>query len=442
MRQANGAVSAAGLTGRSQKGLNAMNSAIPMKGVGPQASQPAIIAGQHAGKPIYCAPEIYPLFQELEKAGRRGSHWARIAIKELGSLTTGHIGKNNVFVEESPHLRRNVTQFHTKDNPYIKHSITLFYAFLPGLQATIAQRPDGSYFVVDLQLDGRYFNATKEDRPGLYRISKGRSGWQAIYAKSGTVKQEKNRPVAVADACYADPNKAADSVEPYLVTTLGSMAESMLESDGFDLHFTPGKRRLGNLVQYNPLPIKSAHGPAVQLAQTMSSARNTAGVNWVAEYGGSAILTQAMKMLAAQGITLEGHSAYLYHARTSPGDATRLAHQLKLTLNKDFAKTGFDLRGGISMSRVAGARLKAEEDRYNTKAHYKARAMGVGKVVTVLGVSVAAGSTLGGAYPALAAITAAVGKVAGTASVILGAGTVAQHVIEPHAHKFKRIGKR
>ncbi|WP_439509805.1 hypothetical protein [Marinimicrobium koreense] len=421
-----------------------MNTAMPGQDLIPQSSRPVMIAGKGGGRPILCAPSLAAEVKKLEDADKRGNHWARVAIKELRALTSGHLGKRNVFIEESPHLRRHVVQSQTQNNPYIKHSITLFYAFLPGLKATIAQRPDGSYFVLNMVLDGRYTEATESKQPGLYEVSKvNPSGhWQVKYKESGNISQTNYRAVAISDCKSDDPQEVADGAARSLFAALGSGSQRQMENEGFDLHFTPGNKRLGSLVRYEAVKVKSGFGSAVHLADTMEAARSTTGVRWVSEFGGSAILTQAMKILAVKGAALDGHEAYFYRPKTSPGDAIRLAHQLKFELAEKVALTGLDPVGAISQRRVASDRLNNKNDRYDNSAHNRAIVGGIGKSTAVIGIVAGAGMVVGGAFAMVAAVTKA---LAGTASIIsagVAASSMIDHIAEPHVDKLKRLGRR
>ncbi|WP_226701895.1 hypothetical protein [Microbulbifer elongatus] len=84
-----------------------------------------LIAGQHAGKPISCVPELKPVYDRLQQAAQRNHHWARIAIKELNALSTGMLGKNNVYVRPGERQRGCGSE--------------KYYVFLPGLKATVVR---------------------------------------------------------------------------------------------------------------------------------------------------------------------------------------------------------------------------------------------------------------------------------------------------------------
>lgn len=56
-------------------------------------SELPLISGAKAGKPLRCTHEVYPVYQELLKAGFHGSHWARMLIKELSTVSSGRLSK-------------------------------------------------------------------------------------------------------------------------------------------------------------------------------------------------------------------------------------------------------------------------------------------------------------------------------------------------------------
>src|SRR5690606_14908734 len=153
-------------------------------------------------------------------------------------------------------------------------------------------------------------------------------------------------------------------------------------------------------------------------------------VLWLADNGGSTVLTQAMQILVDKGIKLKGHTAYLYKPRTSPGQVIRLAHQLEMTLNESFADTGLSLRGAASQLAVAGARLSNEHDLYNTKSFVKDWLSGLVKVAGPMGVAAGAVS--------LGTSVVMVGTIAG---VISTGGTLialGQSAAENIRHKIRR----
>jgi hypothetical protein len=163
----------------------------------------------------------------------------------------------------------------------------------------------------------------------------------------------------------------------------------------------------------------------------MEQAKTLKGVLWVADKGGSVVLTQAMKILVDKGVTLKGHTAYLYNPRTSPGDALRLAHKLELSLNESFADTGWDIQGALSQLSVAGQRLNNKDDPYSKAYHAQAWINGLVKAAGPVGLAGTAAAAMGASIPMLSGIVTAIGG----GGVVYALG---QSVVEDLRHKFKR----
>lgn len=263
-------------------------------------------------------------------------------------------------------------------------------------------------------MDDSYYRIRRHDgtRMGLYRVVKDRSEtWRSTFVDDGRVKPQSGRVVTVADAKFGAADDAAKFSIPGALEFLGNNA-SAVHVGGCDLHFTPGANRLGGLFCYNPLTIDQSRASALLLAQSMENARDVKYVAWVADFGGSTVLTQAMQILVDKGVTLKGHTAYLHRPRTSPAKALRLAHELKLNVNKEFAETGFDPRGAISQFSVAGVRMTNKHDPYDREFHVRKWLKRAVTISTPVGV---AGALLAGPTGAM---------LGGIATVIGGAGAV------------------
>ena len=85
----------------------------------------------------------------------------------------------------------------------------------------------------------------------------------------------------------------------------------------------------------------------------MVATKGIEGVSWVAEFGGAAVLTQAMKILADQGVTLEDHTAFLYRPNTNVEEAAQ-AKALLILLKDIFPdySINFDLEDCDRILRV------------------------------------------------------------------------------------------
>lgn len=386
-----------------------------------QAKQPPqVIAGQNAGRRVTLAPAIAPGWKRLEVAAKDGNHWALLAVKHLTALSSGALGKSNVYV---------------RPQGKVQGGNQTYIVFLPGLKATVLGLANSSYYVSELVLDANYFEANNEirqrTRMGLYRVTPGgEGGWQTKFVEGGNITPQDSRLVAIADAGYGGANAAAREIVPRAMKQPGVPTASVRQQ-GCDLHFTPGKKRLGGLIRYNSMAIDSSRASALHLAETMFQARNVSGVIWLADQGGSAVVTQAMRILADRDVSLKGHTAYLYKPRTSPGNALLLAHSLKLTVNEAFANTGWDVQGALSQLSVAGARLNNESDPYNRGYHAQSWVNGLVKAAGPVGVASASAAAMGASIPMIAGVVAAIS----TGGVVYSLG---QSLTEDLRHKLKR----
>ena len=233
--------------------------------------------------------------------------------------------------------------------------------------------------------------------------------------------------VSVADAKCASAGDAARKSLEAVWDFLGNN-KSGVRNGGFDLHFTPGPNRLGGLVQYNALAINDSRGSAVHLASSMERTRSIQNVCWVADFGGSVVLTQAMHILVDKGVSLKGHTVYFHKPRTSPAKALKLAHKLDLTLNERFANTGYSVPGAISQFSVAGMRIRNRTDPYNRNHHANNWFKGAVAVSTPIGVAAA---LAGGPTGVI---------MGGIATVIGGSGlvySIGQSVAQDLRRRFK-----
>lgn len=383
-----------------------------------------IIAGKAAGRRVTINPAIQPIYNRLEQAALRGNHWARIAVRELSALSSGIPGKNNVYIRPG-------SQKDAAGN-------TGYIVFLPGLKASIYPGTIGNYCVTELVLDASYYAATaggaSSSRTGLYRVrsdvESNTNAWQTQYVKDGKIAPRDGRLVVVTDSGYESAVDAARDIMPRSIKHLGIAAANARNTDS-DMHFTSGAKRLGGMIRYNAQKEDKSRASALLLATSMEQAKTLKGVLWVADKGGSVVLTQAMKILVDKGVTLKGHTAYLYNPRTSPGDALRLAHKLELSLNESFADTGWDIQGALSQLSVAGQRLNNKGDPYSKAYHAQAWINGLVKAAGPVGLAGTAAAAMGASIPMLSGIVTAIGG----GGVVYALG---QSVAEDLRHKFKR----
>jgi len=336
---------------------------------------------------VRCVPEVLPIYNELVKASRRGSYWATLTVQGIICITSGGIERGNMFISYKGH-----------SIPQGKTFMDDFLINLPGCSATMKKLPNGEYLMKFLELDDVYFaRMANKEIPGLYRAVKRDDRWKASYVKNGKVQKEKGRLVAITDANHKNPDTAADTISHYLSNIPGKTAGMAFDDNGFDLHFTPGDQRLagdksiGGLINYsdatNPLRDAQLHPSAMALAKTMYHAKNVKHVEWVSEFGGSAVLTQAMKILVGQGVKLPLHTVFLHRPRSVPREALKFALQLELNIGRDFSKAGaLDVIGNMGKLGIIYDRVKAGNGYTDAQAAWDVvrttdSAYGLGKTV-------------------------------------------------------------
>ena len=390
------------------------------------------------GKELRVNNHLLDRIRVLETAAKGQNHWAQCAIKRLMEIKTGRIGKDNVFARPG---------FETKPGTDI------FYLALSGVTATMQRLDNDVYLINDLVLDPRFLNqGGQKTATGLYQVGKNlmTGQWEADFVKDGHLKPDGQNQclVGISDGDYGNADEAANHVA-------GSVTKSPAGGGGqffktFDMHYTHNPERLGGLVHYSqarkPLGINSANGSALMLADTMAQARDIEGITWVASYGGSAVLTQAMKILADRNIKLDKHSAYLHRAGSDPAEAVRQAHRLELKLDRNFIGTNPLDAGNGGQFGMIKARLMNPKDKEYKWTH--ALIDSSSQVANIAGGSALAISAL-----AAANVTMSLPVSAPTMAALLGIGAVmgkgvglikvGDSLLEGVAPRFyqKRIGK-
>lgn len=391
----------------------------------PAGQQDPVIAGSHSGKSVSVTPQAKPVYDELKRLSDRGNHWARLTVQGIQSLVAGRLHQNNIFIHPGAVHRGGTEEF---------------VVMLPGCKVTVEKLASDGFRVLHFEADLNYFELQKNAlKPGLYEVKSGGAShipWSTSFKKDGKVSDSVGRMVMIADHSHESPDNAAVTNAPRLAKLLGGQGKSKLKNSGFDLHYTAGTESIGGMKQYrkaiSPLKQASQNESAILLASTMYNARDIEGVEWISEFGGSGVFTQAMKILVDQGVHLEGHYVQLIRPTTAPSEALRLAHQLKLTIGDKFADTAaFDYIGNRDHLECIGLRLKSEQDYKLVQAGMDSLGLmtnvygAVGVVLSVAGVTLS-----GGAFPAVAAFLGACAKGA----LAVKAGDLTAKQIMPHKY--------
>ena len=384
------------------------------------SAQDVVIAGQHSGKPVKITPTAKPVYDQLVKLARDGNnYWAEITVKAINELAAGRLHQSNIFVKPGA-VHRNGTEE--------------FVMILPGCKVTCEKLDADGFKILHFEADINYGELIESGKkPGLYKASKVNDIWQAEFRENGLIEHKEDRLVAISDSGYDSPMSAADVAAPRIgeAPHVGGLR---VNTKGFDLHFTPGEKCIGGLKNYrNAIRVNQyteLHESALLLARTMYDAKKVEGVTWVSEDGGSGVLTQAMTILASQGVQLPGHVVFMFNPTTSPNTAVKAAHSLGVLLDRKFIKTRpINIVGNRDHLEMNWNRWKSENDRL-TALQAGVDAFAYGKSlqgIIMTGATIAAGvaGVAGVSLTAPAALTTFLTVIGGAVAAGKGAGTVA-----------------
>ncbi len=276
----------------------------------------AIIAGQGAGVQVLCSKQALPAYNDIVSLAARGNHWARLAVSGIAGLSAGRLHMDNIFVKKSFGLAYGRGAFHV---------------VLPGVTATFEQLDNGNYILQYMEADTNYLEMQKAGQePGLWRVSSN-VDIKPAPQEDGRILNKEYRPVVIPDMASDDVHIVAREIRSDLVETEGSIA-TMVRSNGFDLHHTPGGGIVGLKKARDALATSKDENivkSAILLADTMYKARDTNGVLWYSDWGGSVIVTRALQILHRErGIKLNNHSIFMNRPTSSPKQAIELAKKL------------------------------------------------------------------------------------------------------------------
>jgi hypothetical protein len=404
-------------------------------------TQDLIIAGQHSGKPVKITPAAKPVYDNLVKLARdETNYWAQITVKAINELAAGRLHQSNIFVKPGAVHRDGTEEF---------------VMILPGCEVTCEKLDADGFKILYFKPDIKYGELIESGKkPGIYTATKTRTDkWITKRDENGYIASEKHRMVAISDAGYDDPDQAATLAALRIAEAPFTGGSSMVNDDGFDLHFTPGEKKLGGLRNYrNAIRVNQytdLNESALLLARTMYQAKDIKGVRWVSEDGGSGVLTQAMTILAGQGVQLPNHKVFLFNPTTSPNTAVKAAHSLQMKLDRHFNKTRmFNIVGNRDQLEMIGNRWKSKADSLTTLqaggdllAHGKSM-HGLGLTIGTIAAGTAAVAGAGVTAPAaLTAFLTALGGAVAVAKIADGTAklgnTLVENFLPEHHDKLK-----
>ncbi|SMF30305.1 hypothetical protein SAMN02745866_01965 [Alteromonadaceae bacterium Bs31] len=392
-----------------------------------------VIAGLRGGKRINVVPAVQPAYKLLESKAHDGNYWAYLSITCLQGLASGRLGKGNIFV---------------RSDQLVSNQSEAFCVFLPGCCASMERRANDEYYLVNLTIDNSYAQLESiKQQTGLHKAVKSGGRWETALYKDGSsdANDSEIRIAAITDSSHSNVESAADNI----AASIGKApdAPSGKNFNVMDVHYTHDKGKLGGLKNFSkaraPLKNEDIHGSAMLLAKSMIAAK-TKKMTWVSEKGGSAVLTQAMRMVADSNVKLDKHNIYLYDPTTSTNEAFKMAHLVGIEPDRDAVKTGmFNYMGNRDQLPAIFNRYRSEKGYTFGNMVYDSIGQG-GKMQGIVGIGTGilglAGLSMGvPAIPMAAAIASVLGVAATGVSALKIGDTLAEN-IAPHKYN-KHIGK-
>lgn len=320
----------------------------------PAIDKDLLISDPNRGIPVKFAPNLREDGLMLKRAARE-YYYPMMAIKHLRALSSGLMGKDNVFIP-------NIKDF--KTNAFQRVAV-----FVPGIKATVERRQDGSLVVTELELSDGYDALAKHgsDRPGVYTVKKDFRGDVDVHYKSnGRITPVDGRNVIVADTRYSSPERSAVGLIDNLKAT--HSRDAVIKVD-FDMFYSPVGKKLGGLRRYTPEIHTNSYGFAGLLADAMERSLKQKSVTWASELSGSVVLTQALQTLALKGVSFEdkNHLVKMHGPTTSPVPTLRAAKELKMTVDSDLAKGDGHIIASVSSLLTNASRARDPNDHYTSR---------------------------------------------------------------------------
>lgn len=318
-----------------------------------------LITPPNRGIPVYFTDNIRDKALTLLQAEKERYYYAVMAMKHLRALSSGLMGKDNVFIP-------NIKDFKT-------NSFQNVVVYVPGIKANVERRADGGLRVTDLVLDDHYYKSIahkSKNKPGVYRVSKGgANSIVASYKANGRITTDNARRVVVSDTHYASPEKAAEEA----MAKLGDIFNSEVASQGkFDLFYSPVGSKLGGMRNYTPEPIVEGYAFSGILADAIERSKNQELIVWASELSGSVVLTQALQILATKKVSFKDkdHLVKMHLPTTDPKPALSAANEMGMLVDKKLARGNGNVRASASLLITNASRARNPNDHY-TWADYR-----------------------------------------------------------------------
>lgn len=348
----------------------------------PAIEKDLLISVPNQGIEVKFAPKLIEEVRALKRAARE-YYYPMMALKHLRALSSGLMGKTNVFIP-------NIKDFKT-------NSFQRVVVFVPGIKATVERRQNGSLVVTEFKMSDGYDEIAKrsKERPGVYTVRRGQRSELIVNRKAnGRISTNNDRNVIIADTRYTSSLVAAKTVISHLDSTY---SRDVVRKGDFDLFYSPVGNKLGSLTSYTPAVHTKSYVFAGLLADAMERSKKQQSVTWISERSGSVVLTQALQTLALKDVLFDGqnHRVKMHGPTTSPASAFYAIKKVKMVADQDLAMGDGHVRAFASGLKINAARARDDKDDYSWRDYANDLSGGTIAALGAMGaISFAAGATV------------------------------------------------
>lgn len=283
----------------------------------------------------WISPACLPAYEQLKLLAGNGCDEAKITISCIRALTSGRLPESSILVH------KNLNTNHKND---------VYSLYLPSCKVTTEKQPNHKHQIIDLKLETDIQKSEDKTHTGLYLAYKKEDKWFAGDADKKSLITPERKVIVISDGGYRNAQTAVENLAGIIRRHPQSRGVFF---DEFHIHFTEHCSKYGGLINYtnaiNPISNSKVNKSAIRLAKTMYDTKDVPQIEWASMFGGSAVLTQALSILASQNIQLPRHTIYLFRPSTNVKYAVSAAEKIGLLLEWNYIKTEiFDFIGNIS----------------------------------------------------------------------------------------------
>ncbi|WP_281648662.1 hypothetical protein [Parendozoicomonas sp. Alg238-R29] len=382
------------------------------------------------GRILYATPMAKAVFDSLEGRGQT-NYWANLIVREIKRLRCGKFSSDYVYISSARSQGDEAFRMNLPGCCVTVHPVSYYGSM------------DNSYVVTDIQVDSAYEEERQSKKtPQLMEAEKIGDVWSASKSKSGNRlndKRQSNNWVLVGVNGSGNESDPVAKVVSDHIDNVKQVGSGHVEDVGYNLFFTPsggyfkGWRALKAAVK--PESSAANREAAVLLADIMQTASKDKEmkVRWITQKNGSAILTQAMRILRDQGVRLSAnHTMFLSSPTSNLNSAYNLGQNLGMSFKGDYYNSNpsniVEQLGsqwaGIGAGLNARERINNDNDAFKATDAYGQVSGAIGGAKGLMSAGIATAGVLAFMGTGPAGMIAALATAAGQASVAAAASQI------------------